>query len=43
MLIEVSSRELSDWKAYFSIKKKQAEKERREKEAKQKAKGLGTL
>jgi len=43
MLIDVSSRELSDWKAYFSIKKRQAEKQHKEKEAKQKAKGLGTL
>jgi len=39
----ISSKELSEWKAYFSIKKKEAERERKEQTAKAKAKTMNTL
>jgi len=43
MLKEVSSKELSEWKAYFNLKKKYEEEEEKKMQARQKAKKMGTF
>jgi hypothetical protein len=43
MLLEMSSKEVSEWQAYFSIKKRKMEEEQKKNSNKSKGKGLSTF
>jgi len=43
MLSQMSSKEVSEWQAYFSIKKKRMEEEEKKMKSKSKSKGISTF